>query len=385
METLRKTIQNHRATLKDDDLLISELNALIKNHGSVVCQITFQVLASLDLPQKTALDHWKNVIEHRDYLSTSLNRKIALFSAICDYFSAFTDFLQTPKLIEAHTYSQIIEETSHDNLTSLFNRPYFEDFFEQTLSLARRYDTDLSVLFLDVDNFKDINDTYGHSTGDEVLKKIAEIILKEKRESDIAARYGGEEFILLMPHTNSISAFVLGERVRKKIAQKVFSGHGKPFSLTISGGLASYPIDASTSHDLLNQADSALYLAKGAGKNTISLFKEEKRRYLRVKFKESIQIKELGFTSTQVVEGVGKDICIGGILFQNKQAYPIGSRIQVSIPTIDKEPLLLIGTVVRLEAFTDNSFDIGMTISFKEMDKIANTEIAKFLHEKKAL
>ncbi len=381
MDTLREAILDYRSNAKNSDILISELNALVDEHGLTAAQLIFQVLASLDFPTTVAGEYWKKVLEHRESLSSSLKRKVDLLPALCDFFSTYTDFLSSPKLIETSTFTQIVKETTHDNLTSLFNRPYFDGIFEDNISLAKRYATDLSILFLDVDNFKDINDTYGHSIGDVTLQKIASIIKEEKRASDIAARYGGEEFVLLMPHTENLSAFVLAERIRTRVEAVTLTAHGKQYSVTISGGLASYPLNSKDSRRLLDQADSALYLAKGAGKNTISLYKEEKRRYLRVKFNESIQIKELGFTSSRTFSGTGKDICIGGILFQNKQAFPIGSRIQVSIPFHDSDPLLLIGTVVRLEAYSENSYDIGMTISFKEMDKIANNEIANFLRK----
>ena len=197
----------------------------------------------------------------------------------------------------------------------------------------------------------------------------------------MAARYGGEEFVLLMPHTENIHAFVLAERIRIRIEEQELNANGTPYRVTISGGLASFPSNARNAQELLKKADSALYLAKGAGKNNISFYREEKRRYLRVKFSQPIKIKDLGFNNTLSYDGMSKDICIGGILFENNDPLPIGARIQLSVPIKDDEPLLLIGTVVRVEAFKENHYDIGMTISFKEMEKIANNEIANFLKD----
>ena len=129
-------------------------------------------------------------------------------------------------------------------------------------------------------------------------------------------------------------------------------------------------------------ADSALYRAKGAGKNRISLFKEDKRRFLRIKFNRPIKIKQLGFSRTRTLSGRSKDIAVGGILFENREPIPIGTKIQVNIPiTLDSEPLLLIGTIVRVEAFESDKYDIGMILSFKEMEKTAKYEISKFLIE----
>jgi c-di-GMP-binding flagellar brake protein YcgR len=122
-------------------------------------------------------------------------------------------------------------------------------------------------------------------------------------------------------------------------------------------------------------------MAKGSGKNTICLFKKDKRRYLRVKLTQPVLIKELGFNNSKTYEGTSKDICIGGILFENDTPLPIGAHVQVSITVKDNAPLLLIGTIVRIESFGEKSYDIGMTFSFKEMEKIANFEIAQFLKE----
>ena len=381
MDSLRNAILNYRTKCEDELILIGKLDKLVQENGPEAAQIIFQVYASVDLPRHTARDYWPMLLEHLEVLSALLNRRVSFFVAMCDFLSINTPYLQSPKLIETSAYSKILEETTHDRLTSLFNRPYFDKIFEQNLALAKRYNTSLTLLFLDIDNFKDINDKYGHSVGDETLEKVAETILNKKRESDIAARYGGEEFVLLMPHTGHLDGFILGERIRTAIENLSLNAHGKPYNITISGGLSSYPLNSSQSQVLLDQADSALYLAKGAGKNLISFYKEEKRRYLRVKFSEPVQVKELDFTPTATSSGTGKDICIGGILFQNNTPFPIGARIKVSIPFNEEEPLLLIGTVVRVEAFSEDVFDIGMTISFKEMDKIASREIADFLRQ----
>jgi len=126
-------------------------------------------------------------------------------------------------------------------------------------------------------------------------------------------------------------------------------------------------------------ADSAVYLSKGAGKNCISHFKVEKRRYLRVKINQPVMAKELDFNKSKVFSGKSKDICVGGILFENPEPLPLGSLITVKIDVNGKEPIIIIGSVVRIEAFGENRYDIGMTTSFKELDKILTDEIAGIL------
>lgn len=381
MDTLRAAIIDCRSSAKDDEAFIAELNQLIREQGAMACRSIFQTLASVDIPRDTAVQYWEKVLARRNMLQKTLDRDISLMTAMCDFLSSETSLLTSPRLVDVGTFERVIRESMYDGLTGLFNRLYFDEVFAHQVSQAKRYNTELSVLFLDVDDFKDINDSLGHIVGDITLKKIGNIIRSCKRDSDIAARFGGEEFVLLMPHTESINAFILADRIRQEVEREEFTAHGKPFRLTISGGLASYPMNATDPAELLHLADSATYLAKGSGKNAICLYKKDKRRYLRVKLTQPVLVKELGFANSQTFEGTSRDICIGGILFENETPLPIGAHVQVSIAFKDNSPLLLIGTIVRVESFNGGNYDIGMTFSFKEMEKIANTEIAHFLRE----
>ncbi len=383
MDTIQATINQMHSRKKDDDLFIEEITNLATHEGDRVYQTLLQFLTSLDLPSSTAHDYWQQAVSHRDQMTRMLGRKVSLITALGDYLHHHREDEYTPYLIDAKSYQQIVQESVKDRLTGLNNRAYFDQVFEQQLSLAQRYNTDLSLLFLDLDNFKDINDRYGHQAGDFVLQSVAAMIQKEKRDSDIAIRYGGEEFILLMPHTGSINGLILAERIRQSIACTVLNYNNNAISITISGGLASYPTDGDISSEILAVADQGLYQAKGAGKNLISIFKEDKRRYLRVKFHNPVYVKELEIEAIPTYAGRGKDICIGGILFQNSEPLEIGSRIQIHTQLQKKNRLLLIGTVIRVEAFGPDDYDIGVAISFKEMEKIAREEIAGLLRAEK--
>ncbi len=379
MDTLRAAIIDLRNSTADDDVFIKGLIQLQEEHGPIVCKVIFQTMTSLDIPRNIAVECWRNVLQHRQELGLILDRKVDLMTAMCDFLRNSTNYLVNPRLVDVSTFERVIHETMYDGLTGLCNRLYFDAAYKHQLSLTKRYHTDLSILFMDIDNFKELNDTLGHVVGDIALKRIGAIIQNAKRESDIAARFGGEEFVLLMPHTESLNAFILGERIRKEVEQEKFSVHGQRFRMTISGGLASYPLNSNDPKTLLEMADCATYLAKGAGKNNIAIYKKDQRRYLRVKLSQPVLVKELGFVDSKVYAGISKDICIGGILFENDAPLPIGATIQISVPINGDNPLLLIGTIVRVEAFGEKSYEIGMTISFKEMEKIANTEIAQFL------
>lgn len=380
METIRAAIIDRRSTAVDEDEFIQHLNALIKDHGDQVCPIIFHTLANVDLPINTATKYWLDVLNHRTQLIHQLNRKVTLITAMGDYLQSYTRYLSQPCLVDAGNFERVVSGITHDNLTGLYNRPYFDETYEQQVSLAKRYHTDLSVLFLDIDDFKDVNDSMGHFAGDFALQEVARIISGCKRESDIAARYGGEEFILLMPHTSSTDACILAERIRREIERTELVFKGTPLKLTISGGMASYPLNSRDPKDLLFMADSAVYLAKGSGKNTVCQFRDEQRRHLRVKIRRPILIKELGFADHLVLAGNSKDIGMGGILLENSKLLPVGSLQEISLTVDDtNERLLLIGKVLRVEKCGEQCFNVGLRFSFKEMEKEASNRIAGFL------
>ena len=380
MDSVKKSILNCSINADDDDSLIDGLNKIARENGQDAYQAIIKILIDLDLEPGEAKKCWVDIITHRENISNALDRKISLITAISDYFGSLKKSLQKHKIVEIHAYEKVIKESTNDSLTGLFNKVYLQNALAQHISLAKRHNTDLSVLFLDIDDFKEINDTFGHSSGDAVLKTVADTISRELRTSDTAARFGGDEFVILMPNTYKMNALLLSERLRKIIKQKTITIKDKSLQITVSGGVAGFPVDAQKAKNLLNLADSALYRAKGAGKNNISLFKDDKRRFLRIKFSSTIKIKQLGFNHTRILSGISKDIAIGGILFENKEPLPMGVKIQVSIPIAkDSEPLLLIGTIVRVEAFGEHKYDIGMILSFKEMEKTAKDEISKFL------
>lgn len=165
-----------------------------------------------------------------------------------------------------------------DYLTGLYNRKFFMERFNEEIAWAVRYCEPFSIVIMDIDFFKKVNDTYGHSCGDEVLKQAAKRISMAVRTEDIAARYGGEEFILLMPNTNGDNALTVCERIRYSFENKPFVCQelDKEFSVTISQGLTIFSEGMEPSIDkLISRADEALYKAKESGRNrTIAIFDE---------------------------------------------------------------------------------------------------------------
>ena len=158
-----------------------------------------------------------------------------------------------------------------DALTMVYNKDYFMELAFAQLEIANRYKQTLSLLFLDLDYFKKINDNYGHLVGDEVLKEVVKRINSCIRNSDILARFGGEEFILLLPCTGQEDAFLLAERIRIYICSKVIKTNKLEVSISTSIGLSSN-LNNNTLEDLIKKADHALYKAKKNGRNTTKVY-----------------------------------------------------------------------------------------------------------------
>jgi diguanylate cyclase (GGDEF)-like protein len=174
-----------------------------------------------------------------------------------------------------------------DGLTGLFNRRYFGNRLGQEFQRAQRYSDPVSLMMLDIDHFKKVNDTYGHPFGDVVLRGTAELVRQSVRDPDICARYGGEEFAVILPKTHLAGALVVAERIWRELGQKRYpldpkdqTPDKKEMRATASIGLAFYPSKNISTPDLLvKYADEALYRAKREGRNCICLYQGQTYRY----------------------------------------------------------------------------------------------------------
>lgn len=182
-------------------------------------------------------------------------------------------------LEKAHDFATVVSDrerleqlASTDALTGCLNRRALIDALERELDRARRYSLVLTILMVDLDHFKQINDTMGHLVGDTVLRQLGDLLLREVRSVDAVARYGGEEFVVVLPETAVHGAMVFAERMRQRISQYPFGDAGTPVRVTVSIGLASYPDPkVTTPETFLAAADTALYRAKADGRNLVRL------------------------------------------------------------------------------------------------------------------
>lgn len=177
-------------------------------------------------------------------------------------------------LKNASEHCEINELASIDSLTKTFNHRVFHDLLEREFNRYKRYKNSLSLIMLDIDYFKNVNDSWGHQIGDQILKELAFLITQCIRQIDIIARYGGEEFAIILPETSIEHAYILAERMRKKIASHRFNYFKKSLSITISLGVSnSSSLRIKDKDGLIYSADEALYLAKRKGRNQTCISK----------------------------------------------------------------------------------------------------------------
>ncbi len=163
-------------------------------------------------------------------------------------------------------HANLQHQASHDELTNLLNHGTFQEVGKRRFAEARRYDKILSLIFLDLDHFKRVNDTFGHTKGDEVLMKVARHLREKTRSSDIVARYGGEEFAILLPETPLNYSYKVAERIREAIEHNM---DDLPDFLSLSAGVGAYPVNGQSLSELIEMVDECLYYAKEHGRNQV--------------------------------------------------------------------------------------------------------------------
>ncbi len=176
--------------------------------------------------------------------------------------------------IEKEHTKELQDLANKDDLTGLYNHRYFQEYLGRSIEEIDKTNSEVSLLFMDIDYFKNYNDINGHQAGDLLLKSIGQILKSNIRENDIVARYGGEEFAAVLPYTNEEDAIEIGEKIRNAIQNNDFYGQeNQPNkNITISIGVSTYPTKATTKHQLINTADDALYRAKSFNKNRVESY-----------------------------------------------------------------------------------------------------------------
>lgn len=179
-------------------------------------------------------------------------------------------------VLEARTYMDMLREQSlRDQLTGLYNRRFLDETIDKIAAQIKRRGTTLEILMVDIDYFKEVNDTYGHDMGDKVLKEIAKVLVKSVREADLVIRFGGEEFLVLLMDVQSGKSVEIAEKIRKAVESHTIESFGVVLRKTVSVGVSEFPVDSDKIWQCIKYADVALYKAKEMGRNRVVRFKPE--------------------------------------------------------------------------------------------------------------
>ena len=229
-------------------------------------------LARIELEEADARELWRDAARHRRVLNRQLGRDVGQRVALLDYIVNVRRQVMEPQIIDRSALEAIEYRAIADSVTGLYNRHYFETELAREVERGRRYGGQLSLLLLDLDQFKQINDQQGHTVGDRVLQRVGALIRLHVRAADVPCRYGGDEFAVILPDSPTSDALFVAERIRASI-ESAFEAEpisGQFLRVTCSGGLATLPPDSTTPHALLGAADRALYAAKSGGGNRIA-------------------------------------------------------------------------------------------------------------------
>jgi len=312
---------------------LSQIEELVVSDADHFFSKMLMIFVHLEFDEEEARLHWERILVNSRQLSIQTGREIGLRVAILDYFLNINRLLNNPMLVEIHLFKQTERLAMTDGLTGLFNRRYFDVNLGKEIRRSIRYRKELSVAIIDLDNFKQLNDTRGHVFGDLVLKRFGEVLMACSREEDIVCRYGGEEFVLLLPEVSASGTIHLLERVRESVhATQFFCEH----RITFSAGVASFPSHYEEDDDLsiVRAADRALYQAKFEGKDRTIEYFSEKRRHTR--FKQSWRISWERINPGQhdpasTAPVISQNVSLGGVRFESGEWLNLDEDLLVGI------------------------------------------------------
>jgi diguanylate cyclase (GGDEF)-like protein len=324
------------------------IDRLEEEHGAEIYRTLFYVLTNLDFTPRKAKNHWSKLLVDWEKLSSNGAGAIDLRVAALHYFLQIQKKLKNPTVVEIKFLQKTQGTAIQDELTRTYNYRYFRDRIEQEIKRVHRYGHGLSLLMIDVDDFKVFNDSNGHLAGNTALRKLAQLLKKSVRDVDVVCRYGGEEFAILLPATLKKGALTAAEKIRVKVEKTKIPGEeNQPKkNLTISIGVATVPSDATSGEELIGKADAALYRAKAAGKNRVEAFSDERREFARYDADLKGSLRALDEVAVPLKM---TNVSQGGFLFTTTRAYPMGSLLQIDLGLPrQKKPLSCTGRVVRL-------------------------------------
>jgi diguanylate cyclase (GGDEF)-like protein len=245
----------------------SLLSSFRERRGDLFFPDLLYAITHQHFPPKVAARLWEEILGHKYEMSKALNRNAQIVVATLDYLANLKGNIRSPTLINEERIAEIVDGSMRDGLTGLFNHNSCYEILDLQLKTYVRHGTVVSLILVDIDDFKVVNDQCGHQEGDRVLRELADVIRKSCRDSDVCFRYGGEEFAVILPLTNARGAAEIAERIRDGATGIRTAGR----TLAVSAGVAVCGEDTTSAHALVERADRALYQAKRRGKNRVEV------------------------------------------------------------------------------------------------------------------
>jgi len=374
----------------NEQRILDRLSQIRCETGIQVHSALLLILTHLMMDEEEARTHWKAILQHRIHLIARVEREVGLRVAAFDYFINVNRKLTRPKIIEMSVFEESERSSALDSLTGLCNQRFFKSSLQRELRRSKRYELELCVLSLDLDNFREVNEKYGELVGDILLKEVAILIKNKIRDIDIAARWSGEEFLLMLPETERMGAYLVAERIRREIERHFVRREvdGKPIQLTLSVGIAKYPDDSTVGERLLARSGEALYQAKARGPNSVAVYYRERRNFIRfdpIRRCLDVEVSRRDGESPDDPP-ITKNVSRSGLMIEARQPYGIGENVVVKCRDGAMDQLTLKGRVVRVEELEEDGraprYDVGIVFLLEWEHQEA--EVARFLHREQA-
>ncbi len=336
-----------------------KIDYLIDKYSKNIFSMILYKLTGLKLPPTEAKDIWGSIVSHKHHLKKILRRDAGIYVSALDYLlNITTGLLKSPVITNEKYFNNLKKNILIDETTGLYNFNYSQKKINEEISEAKRYKSPLSILIIDIDDFRKINEYMGLDEANNILIDVANCLKSSIRSNDIAVRYEGGKFAIILSHTGKKNALIVGEKLRKKIENLKSAKQ-----ITISGGVSTFLIDTKkNATELFNIANSALYRAKYEGKNRICDYPQERRKFKRIPITDKLKIKIQVINPPLLQKKIKKikNISKGGIAFyieniQLKEAdYVEGTILQ------GNSNIKFIGQVSWCSIIEDNLYEIGI-------------------------
>lgn len=358
-----------REDAHNEERILKRLDQIRTQSGLQAYAALLLILTHLGFEESEARRHWEEILRHRRSLGETLGRDVGLRVAVLDYFVNVNRQLTNPRIIDLALAERQDPASPVDAHTGLWNARQFLAALQKEIRRAKRYGLDLTVLYLDIDDFRETNERHGELVGDILVREAAILIKNKIRDIDLAARLSGEEFGLILPETERMGAFLVAERIRKEMERHFLRRDvdGRPIAMTVTIGMAKYPEDAAIADRLVRRAEEAMHQAKARGGNSVGVYYQERRNYIRFDVsRRQVTVRVLpaegGALDPAEAGQPPLNISQSGLLFESERAYSIGDEVQlVCQDGRDGARVTLRARIVRVEEIEGEPrrFEVG--------------------------